>query len=241
MKRNPWSAPRNHIADSIAAAQDGKQPITGASHQSVRSRCGRMFLAETWRNKSKFEETKFIFPNAPTIPITVNMGMRMPGWYDITDIDNLADRSEDEAGIVRTQKVFHNLIAEEIKAGIPTERIVLGGFSQGGAMSLLSGVTCQTRLGGIFGLSCYLLLKDKLQGMVPPENANLKTPIFMGHGDADPLVKYQWGQATAQKLKDWGYEVDFKTYKGYPHTAAPEEIDDLEKWLKGRIPDLGDK
>ena len=115
-----------------------------------------MFLAEAWRNKAKFEETKFIFPNAPQIPITGNMGMRMPGWYDIFEFGDLTNRTEDEVGIVRSQKVFHSLIAEEIKAGIPAERIVLGGFSQGGAMSLLAGVTCPTRLGGVFGLSCRL-------------------------------------------------------------------------------------
>ena len=200
-----------------------------------------MFLAESWRNKNKFEETKFIFPNAPQIPITVNMGMKMPGWYDITDFSDMQNRTEDEAGIGRSQKVFHNLISEEIKAGIPTERIVLGGFSQGGAMSLLSGVTCSTKLGGIFGLSCYLLLQGKLREMVPGDTPNLKTPIFMGHGDADPLVKVQWGQATAEKLKSWGYDVDFRTYKGLPHSAAPQEIDDLEAWLKQRIPDQGDK
>lgn len=200
-----------------------------------------MFLAEEWRNKKKFEETKFIFPNAPTIPITINMGMRMPGWYDITDIDNLADRSEDETGILRSQKVFHTLIADEVSAGIPTERIILGGFSQGGAMALLAGVTNPTKLGGIFGLSCYLLMKDKLKDMAGVEPVNQATPIFMGHGEADPLVKCQWGQATAEKLKSWGYDVDWRTYRGLTHSAAPKEIDDLEAWLKGRIPDLGEK
>ena len=196
-----------------------------------------MFLADTWRQQSKFPETKFIFPNAPQIPITINMGMRMPGWYDITDFGDLANRSEDEQGIVRSQQIFHSLIADEIKNGIDTERIVLGGFSQGGAMSLMAGITCPTKLGGIFGLSCYMLLQSKVKDMVPSDAPNQKTPIFMGHGDADPLVKVQWGEATAQKLKDWGYEVDFKTYKGLPHSAAPQEIDDLEEYLKKRIPD----
>ena len=71
--------------------------------------------------------------------------------------------------------------------------------------------------------------------------ANQQTPIFMGHGDADPLVKPQWGQATAERLKSWGYEVDFRTYRGLTHSAAPQEVDDLETWLKARIPDLGEK
>ncbi|KAK3690604.1 hypothetical protein LTR37_019100 [Vermiconidia calcicola] len=201
----------------------------------------RMFLADQWRQQYKFPETKFIFPNAPQIPITINMGMRMPGWYDISDFTDMANRAEDEAGITRSQKVFHDLIAEEIKNGIPTERIVLGGFSQGGAMSLLSGVTCSTKLGGIFGLSCYLLLQGKLREMVPAENPNQRTPIFMGHGIADPLIKVEWGQMTADKLKGWGWDVDFKTYRGLQHSASPEEIDDLERYLKERIPDQGEK
>lgn len=200
-----------------------------------------MFLADEWRSQKKFQETKFIFPNAPTIPITINMGMRMPGWYDITDIDNLADRSEDETGILRSQKTFHQLIADEVSAGIPTERIVLGGFSQGGAMALLAGVTAPTKLGGIFGLSCYLLLKDKLKDMAGADPVNQQTPIFMGHGEDDPLVRCPWGQQTAEKLKSWGYEVDWRTYRGLTHSAAPKEINDLEEWLKARIPDLGDK
>ncbi|KAK1825113.1 hypothetical protein LTR12_000402 [Friedmanniomyces endolithicus] len=125
------------------------------------SGAGWMFLAENWRLRNKFEETKFVFPNAPQIPITVNMGMRMPGWYDISDFGDLATRSDDEAGVLRSQKVFHSLIADEIKNGIPTERIVLGGFSQGGAMSLMAGITSPTKLGGIFGLSCYLLLSGE--------------------------------------------------------------------------------
>ena len=200
-----------------------------------------MFLADQWRQESKFPETKFIFPNAPQIPISINMGMRMPGWYDITDFGDLANRSEDEEGIKKSQQVFHSLIADEIKNGIESERIVLGGFSQGGAMSLMSGITCPTKLGGIFGLSCYLLLQSKVKDMVPSDAPNQKTPIFMGHGDADPLVKVQWGQATAQKLKDWGYEVELKTYRGLPHSAAPQEIDDLEEYLKKRIPDKGEK
>lgn len=204
-----------------------------------------MFLADTFRSSNKFPETKFIFPSAPTIPITGNMGMQMPGWYDISAFDDLAgagaNRSEDEAGILRSQKYFHDLIASEMAAGIPSERIVLGGFSQGGAMSLLSGTTCPSKLGGIFGLSCYLLLQGKLRDLVPSGSPNKETPIFMGHGEADPLVRLPWGKATADKLREWGWQVDFRSYPGLPHSAAPQEIDDLEGWLRARIPDQGDK
>ena len=202
----------------------------------------RAFLAEQFRDEEKFPQTKFIFPNAPSIPITLNAGMRMPGWYDITDLSSdLGNRTEDEAGIVKSQKVFHSLIAEEIKAGIPSERIVLGGFSQGGAMSLRAGVTCPTKLGGIFGLSCYLLLQGKIREMVPKENPNKETKIFMGHGDSDPLVRYAWGQKTAETLKEWGWNVELKTYKGLQHSASPQEIDDLERYIAERVPELKDE
>jgi len=128
-------------------------------------------------------------------------------------------------------------------------------------MSLMAGITnptkvillsstpyincCQctdiSKLGGIFGLSCYLLLQNKVKDMVPADSPNQQTPIFMGHGDADPVVKYQWGQMTADKLKGWGWNVDFRTYKNLPHSAAPQEIDDLEQYLKARIPDQEQK
>ena len=108
-------------------------------------------------------------------------------------------------------------------------------------MSIMAGITNPTKLGGIFGLSCYLLLAGKVKDMVPADSPNQKTPIFMGHGDADPLIKVQWAQTTADNLKEWGWDVDFRTYRGLPHSAAPQEIDDLETYLKGRIPDMGDE
>ncbi|EKG18023.1 Phospholipase/carboxylesterase [Macrophomina phaseolina MS6] len=205
------------------------------------SGAGWMFLAENWRRRNKFDEVSFIFPSAPSIPITINMGMRMPGWYDIMSLSDINQRSEDEAGIKRSMEYFHGLIKQEMDKGIPSNRIVIGGFSQGGAMSLLSGVTFPHKLGGIFGLSCYLLLQNKIREMVPEENPNKDTPIFMAHGDVDPVVRYEWGQRTASKLKEWGWKVDFKTYQGLPHSADPEEIDDLEAYLRDRLPPLGDK
>lgn len=201
---------------------------------------GWVSLAQNFRARQKFEEVKFIFPNAPAIPISVNFGMSMPGWYDITTFDDL-QAGQDEVGIMRSRTYFHNLIKEEIDGGIPSERIVIGGFSQGGAMSLFSGVTCPTKLGGIFGLSCYLLLHNKLKDFVPKDNPNKDTPIFMGHGDSDPLVLPQWGQRTAKVLTEAGWKVDLKMYPGLQHSADPQEIDDMETYLKERIPPLGDK
>ena len=177
------------------------------------SGAGWVFLAESFRRLNKFEEVRFVFPNAPSIPITINGGVRMPGWYDITSFSSIG-RNEDVAGIERSQKALHEIIAAEVTNGIPSNRIVLGGFSQGGAMSLFSGLTCPQRLGGVFALSSYLLLQDKLQAKIAAAgDANKETKIFMGHGDRDEVVKYEFGKLTAEKVKEWGYNVDFQTYR----------------------------
>ncbi|KAF2689542.1 Phospholipase/carboxylesterase [Lentithecium fluviatile CBS 122367] len=203
------------------------------------SGAGWLFLAENWRRRSKFEEVAFVFPNAPPIPITVNMGMRMPGWYDIRSFNDLASREDDESGILRSRDYFHSLIDAEVAKGIPANRVVVGGFSQGGAMGLLSGITYKDRLGGIFGLSCYLLLQKKLEELAAG-SPNKDTPIFMGHGDADQVVAHKYGKMSADALKQLGYKVDFRTYKDLPHSADIEEIDDLDTYLTQQIPPLGD-
>ncbi|KAH8654434.1 putative acyl-protein thioesterase 1 [Tricladium varicosporioides] len=205
------------------------------------SGAGWISLAQNWRRRQKFQEVKFIFPNAPNIPITVNFGTHMPGWYDIvrprssTSFDDLQD-GQDEVGIIRSQNVLQGLIKSEIEAGIPSTRIVLGGFSQGGAMSIFTGITSPQKLGGIFGLSCYLLLHNKIKDYLPKDNPNKDTPIFMGHGDSDPLVLPAWGKKTAEVLKSEGWDVNLKFYRGLEHSADPEEIDDVEKYLLERIP-----
>jgi len=141
-----------------------------------------------------------------------NMGMKMPGWYDIRSLSDLAGREEDVKGINGSRDYFHSLVDAEVAKGIPANRIVIGGFSQGGAISLISGITYKNQLGGIFGLSCYLLLQKTLKDL--PENSpNKKTPIFMGHGDADPVVAHKFGEMSAAALTDGGYKVDFRTYK----------------------------
>lgn len=169
------------------------------------------------------------------------MGMSMPGWYDIKSLSTLTDREEDEAGILKSRDYFHSLIDAEVEKGIPANRIVIGGFSQGGAMSLLSGVTYKNQLGGIFGLSCYLLLQKKIKDMIPTENPNQSTPIFMGHGDADNVVAHKYGRLSADELASHGYKVDFRTYKALAHSADADEIDHLEAYLKQQIPALGEK
>lgn len=158
-----------------------------------------------------------------------------------TNFDAL-NQAHDEVGILRSREVFNKMINDEIASGISSNRIVLGGFSQGGAMSLFTGLTTPHKLGGVFGLSCYLLMSDKIKDMAAKESkdVNKDTPFFMGHGDADQVVKFQWGQQTADFLtKELGHQVEFKTYRNLPHSAALEEIDDLEAWLRKCLPDDG--
>ena len=139
--------------------------------------------------------------------------MRMPGWYDIPNFNGLTDQHGDEAGLIRSQKHFHSLIQKEMsEKSIPSDRIVIGGFSQGGAMSLFSGITSTVKLAGIFGLSCYLPMHQKAKSLIPEGSPNHATPIFLGHGDVDPLVKLEAGQMTSSYLKSLGFHLDFRTY-----------------------------
>jgi predicted esterase len=138
---------------------------------------------------------------------------------------------------LRTREYLYGLIDEEIKAGTPSERIILGGFSQGAAMSLFAGTTYKHKLGGIIGLSGFLPCNDKIEGLIPEGNANKDTPILMCHGDQDPVVLPTWGRMSAEFLKKGGWKVDYKEYRGLVHSASPQEIDDVATFLQGRIPD----
>ncbi|KAL2114778.1 hypothetical protein VUR80DRAFT_88 [Thermomyces stellatus] len=193
-------------------------------------------FVENWRRRQRLDHVKFILPHAPTRPITANMGMQMPGWFDIVQLNGTVEslqRSEDERGILESRAYFHQLIQEEIDAGIPANRIVLGGFSQGGAMSILSGLTASVKIAGIVGLSSWLLLGPKFKDLAP--DVNKETPVLMCHGTFDPLVVPQIAQASFEALKGMGYDVKMKTYP-MAHSACPEELDDVEEFLKERLP-----
>jgi predicted esterase len=177
---------------------------------------------------------KFVLPNAPVQPVTINFGMSMPAWYDIRSLSDM-DQAEDEQGMLKTSESITQLIRDEIQAGIPSERIVSGGFSQGGAISLLTGLSSEYQLGGIVCLSGYLPLRTKIFALAT--EANRKTPIFMAHGDADEVVAYKYSSLSSQTLQKAGYSVIFKAYSGMGHAACPDEIEDLLKFLKDVIPE----
>ncbi|RKP11177.1 Phospholipase/carboxylesterase/thioesterase [Thamnocephalis sphaerospora] len=177
---------------------------------------------------------KFVLPNAPARPVTLNFGMSMPAWYDIHSLADM-DQDEDEAGMLASSLKISHMIRDEVHAGIPSNRIVVGGFSQGGAMSLLCGLSSEHKLAGIVNLSGYLPLRTKIFAMA--SEANKKTPLLMAHGDADEVVAYKFSTLSAQTLQKAGYPVTFKAYGGMGHATCPQEIGDLLRFLNEVIPD----
>jgi len=169
---------------------------------------------------------RFVFPHAPVRPVTINGGYAMRAWYDILGAE--LDRREDEPGLRQSQQEIDALLARERTRGIASRRIVLMGFSQGCAMTLLAGLRHTERLAGLVGLSGYL----PLAATTPAERhaANTDVPIFLAHGRADPVVPYQRGVATRDALKALGYEVEWHDY-AMPHSVCAEEVADLNRWL----------
>ncbi|MFI5444936.1 alpha/beta hydrolase [Polaromonas sp. UC242_47] len=169
---------------------------------------------------------RFVFPNAPVIPVTINGGYQMPAWYDILGAD-LTQR-QDEAGLRQTQAAINSLIAREITRGIPASRIVIAGFSQGCAMSLMTGLRYPERLAGIMGLSGYLPLADKLAAERSPASQGL--PIFLAHGRRDGVVPLIAATATRDALSALGYPVEWHDYP-MEHSLCQEEVADINAWL----------
>ncbi|KAH6648773.1 Phospholipase/carboxylesterase/thioesterase [Truncatella angustata] len=199
---------------------------------------------QNWRRRSKLNEVKFILPHAPRIPITCNMGMEMPGWYDIVALSGSPDdlrRQQDEAGMLISRAYLSGLIQAEIDNGVPSERIVLGGFSQGGAMSLFTGLTTKFKLAGIVGMSSYLPLDTKLPEFLNEANFNQKTPILMCHGNMDQVVPYVVGKGSYDLLKKTGFDVTWKEYDGMGHSACLEEINEVESFLVRQLPLQGEE
>jgi len=169
---------------------------------------------------------RFVFPNAPVMPVTINGGYQMPAWYDIYG-PNLVQR-EDEAGLRRSQASIEALIEKEKSRGIAADRIVVAGFSQGCAMALMTGLRHKEKLAGIVGLSGYLPLAATLAA--ERDAANHDTPIFLAHGSHDPVVVLPRATATREALQALGYRVDWHEYP-MAHSVCMEEIADLNTWL----------
>jgi len=170
-------------------------------------------------------QLRFVFPHAPVRPVTLNRGMRMRAWYDILQ---LGGGAEDDAGIRVSQGLVETLIAEEAKKGIKPARIVLAGFSQGGAIALHTALRHPAPLAGVLALSTYLPLNATLKKEAA--EANRKTPIFMAHGQYDDIIPLARAEQSRKTLADAGYDVQWKTYP-MPHSVCAEEIADIASFL----------
>jgi len=170
---------------------------------------------------------RFVLPHAAIRPVTINGGMSMRAWYDIVGFERHA--AQDESGIRASAAAIRGLIRRENERGVPTERIVLAGFSQGGAMALFTGTRATEKLAGIIGLSCYMLLGSTLA--TERSAVNQTTPIFVAHGTRDPVVDVRLGEETRRMLEEAGYSVTWHHYP-IPHSVSPEELTHVAAWLR---------
>ena len=177
---------------------------------------------------SDWPAIRFVFPHAPRRPVTINGGISMRAWYDITGME--IAQKQDEKGIRASIGQVEALIERE--RGIPPSRILLAGFSQGAAMALSAGLRHAQRLAGIIALSGYLPLEQQLEAERSPANADI--PIFVGHGTFDPVVPQTLGMLGRDYLRSLGYAPEWHSY-AMAHQVCAEEISDLRQWIGARI------
>lgn len=172
------------------------------------------------------DKTRFVFPHAPTRPVTINNGYVMRAWYDIVAIDK--DTPVDEEGIRQSESQLQDLIAQENQRGVGSTNIVLAGFSQGGAIALHTGLRYSQPLAGIMALSTYLPMPDRL--IVEASECNRQISIFMAHGLHDPVVPFVLAEDSRAFLSCNHYSIEWHTYP-MDHSVVPQEIDDISRWL----------
>ena len=173
---------------------------------------------------------RFIFPHAPKRPVTINGGTVMRAWYDVRTPD--LTQQEDEDSIRQSANLLNEYIDDEINRGIPANKILLAGFSQGGAIILFTGLRFSRRLAGILSLSSYLPLIEKIQ--TEADDANHDTPLMMMHGTYDPVIPVFQGQASRDKLINSGYSVLWREYP-MQHAVCAQQINDISVWLQQQI------
>ena len=173
---------------------------------------------------------RFVFPHAPVRPVTINNGMPMRAWYDIRNLS--IDQRADEDGLRASMREVDALIARERDRGVPASRLLLVGFSQGGALALASGLRRESAVAGIACLSGYLPMADRTEAELTP--AGRTTPVFLGHGRQDPMVAISLGTRTRAALEGWQVPVTWRDYP-MPHSVCAEEIRDLGDWMALRF------
>ena len=169
---------------------------------------------------------RYVFPHAPVRPVTINGGMAMRAWYDIAGPE--LDRRADEEGVRESSGIARALVDEQIARGIAPRRVILAGFSQGGAIALYAGLRFPFRIAGILALSTYLPAAKSLAAQA--HDANRDVPIFLAHGSQDPVIALALSERSRAALADLGYVVEVHTYP-MPHSVCAEEIRDIANWL----------
>lgn len=169
---------------------------------------------------------RYVFPNAPIQPVTINNGIPMPSWYDIRGMD-IADK-EDSVGMQASSSYLKELINQEIEQGISSENILIAGFSQGGAVALYTLLRYPARLAGCMALSTYLPFMANSKSEL--EKTSLPTPVFWGHGTEDTVVPLDLGETSKEHLLDLGFSVEAHTYD-MPHSVCHQEIQDIRTWI----------
>jgi len=179
---------------------------------------------------SKSLSIRFIFPHAPVRPVTINGGMAMRSWYDILALSEM--RSISEAELQTSCDQVADFIQDQIAQGIDSRRIILAGFSQGGAVVLSTALRYEKPLGGVMALSTYLPVPRWIEEGKTAANANI--PLLMAHGTMDPVVPYSLAQTSRALLERYGYEVEWHDYP-MPHSVCPQQIMDLARWINNRL------
>jgi phospholipase/carboxylesterase len=197
---------------------------------------GWKFLADIAQRSSDYNHIRFVFPNAPVIPITANGGQRMPGWFDILAFGGVV-KDQDVPGYLRALSSVDKYVDEIINSGIPSERIIIGGFSQGGALALGKLADSKSKFAGFLEFSPFVfpfqeVLKAKHTGV------NIETPVFHGHGEEDPLIHKSLSDSSAKFFKEeLGYKnYEYRTYPGVGHSLAEDELEYALNFIKERLP-----
>lgn len=169
---------------------------------------------------------RFIFPHAPSIPVSMNQGYVMPAWFDVAALDG-GGRSINPQQLLASAMAVHKLIDREVERGINSERIVLAGFSQGGAVNYQAGLTYDKPLAGLLALSAFFPTNEA----VAPHPANQSLPILVCHGERDPVLDISLAEKSIEALKELGFHPHYKTYP-MEHTVCEQEIIDISEWLQ---------
>lgn len=195
---------------------------------------GWTFMADQFQKHKEFQHINFIFPSAPASPLHISDNQPVSHWFDIFEMGN-PHAKQDEIGFWNSCGKINDLIHDEMKHGIPSNRIVVGGFSQGAVISLGMAVSCDEQLGGIVDMSGIFAMRQAIDKHLTGKNFN--TPIFHGHGDVDPVFNIEYARDTASYFRHLGFkDYEFHEYVGMVHTTNDEEMLDIEAFLKKVIP-----